>query len=81
MTTYEMILEKGIEKGIEQGIEQTLNAAAREMILNGCTDQFVMTILHVELAFIEKVRTELLDEQNKQNNNPELPNSDEFSDN
>ena len=77
MTTYEMILEKGIE----QGIEQTLNAATREMISNGCTDQFIMTILHVELVFIEKVRTELLDEQNEQNSRPESPNSDEFSDN
>jgi len=94
MTTYEMILEKGIEqgieqgiekgieKGIEQGIEQTLINTTREMISNGCTDQFIMTILHVDLEFIDRVKNERLDEQNQQKEDLEsFNNADDFSDN
>ena len=67
MSTYDMIVEKGIEKGIEQGVEQgrkeALGQAAREMLLKGFEYQLIMDILHVESEFIDEVREILLLDQ------------------
>jgi predicted transposase/invertase (TIGR01784 family) len=40
MSTYDMILEKGIEKGIERGIEKGIEKGKAEIVLNAFDNQF-----------------------------------------
>lgn len=45
MSTYEMILQKGIEKGIEQGIEKGIEKGIEQGIEKGIEIQKVQVIL------------------------------------
>jgi predicted transposase YdaD len=71
MSTYDMIVEKGVAKGIEkgreegraEGREEMLIQTTREMLLKGLDYNFIIEILHVEPQFIDTVREVLLLEQ------------------
>lgn len=67
MSTYDMIVEKGVAKGIELGREEgqkeMLLQLTREMLLKGLDYNFIIEILHVESEFIDTVREALLLEQ------------------
>jgi hypothetical protein len=67
MSTYDMIVEKGIVKGIElgrkEGREEMLIQTTREMLLKGFDYNVIVDILHVESEFIDTVRQDLLLEQ------------------
>lgn len=71
MSTYDMIVEKGVAKGIElgreegraEGREEMLIKTTREMLLKGFEYHLIMDILHVESEFIDEIREALLLEQ------------------
>lgn len=63
MSTYDMIVEKGVAKGREEGRGETLVQITREMLLKGFEYHLIMDILHVESEFIDEVREALLLEQ------------------
>ena len=67
MSTYDMIVEKGVAKGIELGREEgqkeMLLQLTREMLLKGFDYNIIIDILHVEPEFIDTVREALLLEQ------------------
>jgi hypothetical protein len=71
MSTYDMIVEKGVVKGIElgrkegraEGREEMLIQTTREMLLKGFDYNVIVDILHVESEFIDTVRQDLLLEQ------------------
>jgi predicted transposase YdaD len=71
MSTYDMIVEKGIVKGIElgrkegrtEGREEMLIQTTKEMLLKGFEYNVIVDILHVEAEFIDRVRETLLLDQ------------------
>lgn len=67
MSTYDMIVEKGVAKGIELGREEAreefLIQTTKEMLVKGFEYHLIMDILHVESEFIAEVREALLLEQ------------------
>jgi predicted transposase YdaD len=71
MSTYDMIVEKGVAKGIEkgreegraEGREEMLIQTTKEMLLKGFEYNVIVDILHVESEFIDTVREALLLDQ------------------
>ncbi len=67
MSTYDMIVEKGVAKGIEEGRaegrEEMLIQTTKEMLLKGFEYNVIIDILHVESEFIDTVREALLLDQ------------------
>lgn len=60
MSTYDMLLEKGIEKGIEKGAEQKSYEIVSNLILTGrFTTAEIANFATVTEEFVEKVRAGL----------------------